>query len=66
MVYMMKIADLICKWKGHLYDKMKYRADLVNFHFAHRHLLLKTREEVENYYNNPPLPFCFRCKREIE
>ena len=59
------ILNLICRWKGHFYNVPKYRVDLEKFHFFHRDLLFRTREEVEKYYNNPPIPWCFRCKKEI-
>lgn len=59
------MGNIICWWKGHHYDTAKYSLDLKKFHFAHRDLLFRTKEEIENYYNNPPLPFCFRCKKDI-
>lgn len=60
------IARLICWWKGHFYNIPKYRHDLERFMFAHRDLLFRTKEEIENFYDNPPRPFCFRCKKEIK
>lgn len=61
------LNKLICRWKGHHYDFAKYRLDLKN-HFK-RNIALdvslaRTLEDIKNYYNNPPKPFCLRCKRE--
>ena len=56
----------MCWWKGHFYNIPKYRADLENFHKLNKHLIFKSKKEIEDFYDNPPLPFCFRCKKEIK
>jgi len=58
--------NFLCWWRGHNYDKTRYRSDLLDFHFAHRKLPLMSRKEIENFYDNPPHPWCLRCKKEIK
>lgn len=55
----------ICWWKGHKYDKEKYISDLYYFHLAHHKLPLMKREDIENFYKDPPLPYCLRCKKVL-
>ena len=59
------MKNLICWWKGHFYNTSKYRYDLERFWLAYRDLLFRSKKEIEDYYDNPPLPYCFRCKKEI-
>lgn len=59
------MGNLICYWKNHYYDIPKYREDMEKFHKFNHDLPFKTREEIEDFYDNPPLPFCVRCKKEI-
>ena len=63
------INRFLCWHYGHDYDRNKYRSDLT-FHssldrmkeFAEQK---KSKQEVIDFLNNPPLPFCKRCQKEI-
>jgi len=59
------IKTLKCLFKGHTYDIKKYRYDLEKHYTFNRELIFKSREEIENFFNDHPLPFCLRCKRVI-
>ncbi len=59
------MLEIICKWKGHKYDVKKYRDDLENYYSLNKDRFFN-KKEIENYYNNNPIPFCKRCEKYIK
>jgi len=62
----LKMNNLICWWKGHFYNIPKYKSDLNKFYGLNSGLIFKSKQEIEDFYNNHPMPTCFRCKKEIK
>jgi hypothetical protein len=58
------MGNLICWWKNHKFDIERYRRELQEYYRLDWGF--KTMAEIHRHVNNPPKPYCLRCKKLIE
>jgi predicted sulfurtransferase len=59
------INRMICFIKFHDFDDNKFKKDMGDHYSFERFRVLGRTEIIREYWDNPPKPFCKRCKREI-
>jgi hypothetical protein len=58
------LATLKCKLTRHYFDVPRYRIAIEDYYDLHKYLHLPP-EEFYKHIENPPNPYCKRCKKEI-